>query len=411
MKFTNDYGAKLMSFIYEDDKLIMEFLKAAQLAAPAVPTAPPTTPTAPVAPVQQTPAKASPSPLTPEEQKTQLDTARQFVKNLQTQLAGGSVFTATRDDAGVHTKDLVNLDAILNFLQFNGIKHNGRDIAIKADIATMGGMQETSEHTQYAEQLRKTVYFDYPAAPAKPIYYVNKEGLEKYLRDLQSKNNPVLNALIGKRIDDINRDLKLGIKRTLPVTNTGDMPPLKMTVVGPGAKGVATQPQAQTSELISEMINNLPLAREDIDFNRIERFLELYTRLIESNPAKAKAAMSNITTVRAAMAQALLFTDTRVFGGMTNLNATTVQYWINKQNKVTAYQAFLSALRQVVTSTANVVNDFASSFRPTGLLTPAMLDKINYQTGGGTSFEMTNVSKLDYLMRNPPPGLVGNIRR
>lgn len=409
-----------MSFIYEDDKLIMELIKAAQLQAPAVPTAPPKTTTAPAAPIQQTPAKASPSPLSPEEQQTQLNAARQFVKNLQTQFAGGAVFTAVRDDADVHTKDLVSLDALLNFLQFNGIKFNGRDIVIKADIATMNGMQETAEHVAYAEQLKKTGYFDYPAAPAKPIYYVNKEGLEKYLRDLQSKNNPVLNALIGKRIEDINNTLKFGISKTPQAAPTGpsdpDNPNLGMgmmfhsKVVTKDKPNAAAQ-QAQTSELIGEMINNLPLAREDIDFNRIERFLELYNKLIESNPARAKAAMSNIATVRAAMAQAQAFSDTRVFGGMTNLNATTVQYWINKQNKVTAYHPFLSSLRQVVTSTANVVNDFASSFRPTGLLTAPMLDKINYQTGGGTSFEMTNVSKLDFLMRNPPPGLVGNTKR
>lgn len=396
-----------MSFIYEDDKLILDLLKLAQVA--------------PVAPTPAAPKAAVPEMdlLPPDQQKIQLEKAKQLVKNLQTQLDGGAVFTAERDDADIHAKNLVNLEALLYFLQYNGIKYNTQDIAIKADIATMGGMQETPEHAAYAEKLKKSGYFDYPAAPAKATYYVLKEGLEKYLRDLQAKNNPVLNAYISRLIDEVNNVFKFGLskdptKDSDKETDPEAFPGIKMTLRGP--KDTSTlapegeqAAQKNLQQSLAELVNNLPLGRDDINFERMNEFFDLYAKLIASTDEKTKAkaafAMDDIARARAAIAQAQSLTNDKIFRPIGTLNSDDVMNWLKPGTPATAYAPLLNALRQSVTNAAKVVSDFYYAFGRG--LNPQQQNLVGQQVVGGTSYYRTNVDTLDKLKNETPRLLTG----
>lgn len=316
---------------------------------------------------------------------------------------GTSVISSEVGDADLTSIHLENLGSLIQFLVTNKIMVDYRRIAY-AD-------NENPNDESYVLYNVETTPFFAQIGYNSTGFYLNKDLLVKYLTSLQARAHSKQIKFMDVQLKHlIEQAGKLGVKvppYQSPSEKTTDKEQnssLKMTITGPGAKGApgGEASQEQTSELIADMINNLPLARENIDFNRIDRFLDLYTKLIASNPQRAQSAMSSIANARAAMAEAEKFTNTRVFGGITNLNANTVQYWINQGNKSTTYSPFLGALRQVVTSVANVVNDFASSFRPTGLLTKPMLDQINYQVGGGTSYEFTNTDKIDWLRRNPP---------
>lgn len=395
----------IMSFIYEDDNLIMNLLKLAQVAqAPATPA-----PAVPKAPAQEADL------LPPDQQKIQLEKAKQLVKNLQTQLNGGVVFTAERDDADVHAKNLVNLEALLYFLQYNGIKYNTQDIVIKADIATLGGMQETPEHAAYAEKLKKSGYFDYPAPPAKPVYYVLKEGLEKYLRDLQAKNNPVLNAYISRLIDEVNNVFKFGLSKDPAVAPTelkdNEGHNWKGVLTMHPAKDPKEQPTAQKNlqQSLAELVENLPLGRDDINFERMNAFFDLYAKLIASNPDKAATAMDDIARARAAIAQVQSLTNDKIFRPIGTLNADDVMHWLKPGTPATAYATLLNGLRQSVTNAAKVVSDFYYAFGRG--LNSQQQNLVGQQMVGGTSYYRTNVDVLDKLKNETPRVLSTGPRR
>jgi len=402
-----------MSFIYKDDNLILELLKLAQLNAPAVPNAPSATPVAPAASVQQTPAKTSPSPLSPEEQKIQLYTARQLLKNLQTQLSGVAVFTATRDDANVNIKNLINLDTLLTFLQFNGIKYNGKDIAIKSDMATMADMKEDVDakaaHDKYADQLHKTGYFDYPID--KPTYYINKEGLEKYLRDLQSKKNPLLNASIIHLIDEVNNKLKFEFTKDpveqIPAALPSSAYYMKSKPKDPKTPSEATTTISQEATTIKGIIDLLPLDSNHIDLNKIQMFLTSYKTLIANNDSGASAtsninnAETNINTIKTVSSNAGIFP----LGSSTD--DEDVMTFINKDQKQTAYYTLLRALYELVMNTSNVIRHFSTIYSDHIKKNTDWLDKINKQIANSGSCIYNNKTDLKRLinMQLPSTGI------
>lgn len=388
----------IMSFIYEDDNLIMDLLKLAQTAKPVAP--------APAAP--KTPA-AEADLLPPDQQKIQLEKAKQLVKNLQTQLDGGAVFTAERDDADVHAKNLVNLESLLYFLQYNGIKYNGLDIVIKADIATLGGIKSP-------EHVKQPGYFDFPAPPAKPVYYVLKEGLEKYLRDLQAKNNPVLNAYISRLIDEVNNVFKFGLSKDPAAPKPTELKDNE----GHNWKGVLTmhpakdpkeQPAAQKNlqQSLAELVENLPLSRDDINFERMNTFFDLYAKLIATNPDKAATAMDDIARARAAIAQVQSLTNDKIFRPIGTLNSDDVMNWLKPGTPATAYATLLNGLRQSVTNAVKVVSDFYYAFGRG--LNSQQQNLVGQQMVGGTSYYRTNVDVLDKLKNETPRVLSTGPRR
>lgn len=267
-----------MSFIHEDKQLLWELLKAAQ-ATPA-----------PSQPAQPAPAK----PTKPEDNiGSYLPKAKELIKNLYNQLEGGFSFTAERPNADLSQAHVVSVEELLNFLQFNGIKANGRDLVLNArqfkDSAT-GKMTDLVKSMGEAGK-------DYVSWPfqATPQYYIYRDGMIGFLKDLekQAENNPMLRAIVSK--------LKEQLATVIPEKTTP-----KTDVAGNSSTPTANPQQsgrsAATVEAINNVISRLPFNRRDIDFDRFNAFFDAVTPLLQHVPqasayiADAKRLMNQFNT-------------------------------------------------------------------------------------------------------------------
>ncbi len=181
--------------IFNDKDLINELLKIAQV--PAQPAAAPG-------------PKVNPNPGAQEIK----DLASKLVSNLQSQL-NQPQFTSERDNADLRMQ-AKDLPSILAFLELNGIAFNGLKIALRnmgAQPGTYGKGESNPELTRLAPEQR-ALYMTYPYE--NPRYFVYKDGLIAYLRDLQAKKIPFLDVMVGKLIDQANNELGLKMPAVAP---------------------------------------------------------------------------------------------------------------------------------------------------------------------------------------------------
>lgn len=340
-----------MSFIYEDEKLIKELVALAQIAAPVKP----------VAPTKPVTTNTLPDPRV-------LETAKQLVKSLQAQFNGGSVFTAERDDAAVRTIHLQNLSSLLNFLSFNGIHYNGMPLVV--DYTGQSGMGVSKKPSAVVfdtfDAAKKAMYAPYPNAE-NIQYYINKNGLIAYLRDLQSKSNLVLNAMVSKLIDQVNSELQLNMPKEAPEAES--TPQLKgnlnMHSKNPGATPSAATDTATAMQLLSQVIEELPFDTQDLDFNRINKFFDTYKRLISGpNVQESRKApvLQAIQQAQDSMRNAQSTTQiARTNFPMYNLTPNMVQSWL-KPPQGQYYDSLLQALLGVANNTEYVVRDLYNAY-------------------------------------------------
>ena len=104
-----------MSFILQDRNLLNQLLKFAQQGQPL------------------------PAPEAGNQTDKLKDVAKKLVDNLMGQIGQTGTFTADRDNADLNMKNLVNLKALLTFIQFNGIRYNNLKLVIPH---TKNGAQE-----------------------------------------------------------------------------------------------------------------------------------------------------------------------------------------------------------------------------------------------------------------------------
>lgn len=174
--------------LYKDKNLIETLLRIAQTAQPG------------------TPAPADLQNL-----------AQKLVSNLQSQLNQTDKFTATRENADLRTVNLKNLDSLLGFLNLNGIKFNNLKIALRnegAQAALSGRKSEGNLELDLLDNSQKQLYMTYPYE--NPQYFVYKDGLIAYLRDLQSKGNSLLKTMADKLIEQANTGLGTNISKDAP---------------------------------------------------------------------------------------------------------------------------------------------------------------------------------------------------
>jgi hypothetical protein len=260
-----------MSFIHEDKWLIQELLKLAQDTPAPVPAQP-----------QSDAAKS-------------LAVAKELIKNLQNELSGGFSFTAGRDNADLSQAHVVNVDELLNFLEYNQIKANGHELVMKANVF----IDPNGKIKQSAQELAKW-YVPYPQV--NPDYYLYKDGMIAFLKDLEEKatNNPMLKAIVGK--------LKATLSAVLPEKKTpatdvaGDsaVPHVEpQPVGGAGGKGKVS------AQAINNVIARLPFTRRDIDFARIRAFFDAVEPLLQHVP-QAAVYINDVKTLMARMNSELL---------------------------------------------------------------------------------------------------------
>lgn len=326
-----------MSFIYKDESLINKLIRLAQNAQPT----------------------------TPVPQKTNddyLNIAKKLVKNLQEQITGPGVFTAERDDAAVRTTHLQNLTSLFSFLSFNGIKFNSQQIVIPNKYENI---RTTSEGKEYYDYLKNNGYFEYPSNQEKPQYYINKSGLVSYLKDLQSKNNPILNAMVSKLIEQANIDLKLDLtKDNVQKENVNDnnpKEPHRDVASGGEPAGIRPIPEANALQLLNQSIEELPFDTQDIDFNRINKFFETYKKLLPNNPQR-DAVLQAMQQAQDSMRNAQTTTQiNRDTFPMYNLTPNMVQSWL-KPPQGQYYDSLLQALLGVINNTEYVVHNLYNSY-------------------------------------------------
>lgn len=235
-----------MTFIYEDQNLILELIRTAQAAAPSA-----------------------------DDQK-HIELAKQLVKNLQTEMAGGTVFTADKDDADLDQIDLVNLDSFFNFLLLNGIKANGKSLVFKYANFDLNALGADAK-----------LYVQYPQDSSE--YYINRSGVVTYLENLKKKSagNPILLASASRLLQQINTEMPGPAVPHGP----GDRGHGKM---GPGGLTPVSYKQhpprgGSTTQDLKKLLGKLPLLPDRIDFNRIKNFLTAYTQVTGRTPANIGA--------------------------------------------------------------------------------------------------------------------------
>tara|TARA_R110000868_G_scaffold99024_1_gene272579 strand:- start:8631 stop:9770 length:1140 start_codon:yes stop_codon:yes gene_type:complete len=333
-----------MSFIYNDKKLIQELIKA---AIPAIPLAGPA-------------AQAAQSALA-EQSKQSLEMAKKLVANLQEQLSGNG-FSAEREDAQLFTKHLENLNKLVNFLSDNGIEYNS--MLISLNVGDQGLMGSKSGSVYYAglDPKAKEKYAQYLTDNnGKPLYYVYKDGLIAYLKDLLSKGNEILNVMLQKIIDEANQVLRLNIPKELPKQEAPKQE-------GPGQPGTQNPqtPQAQpalSSQLFSEIMTSLPFHIDNIDLNRINRFFDSYLKLSDqASQERALPIKSSINIARTSIGYVYNNSSSvyRIFS-LTNLNHESAALYA-KDPKGQYVRPLLNALIQVIFHTHNVVLDLDNAY-------------------------------------------------
>lgn len=362
-----------MSFIYDDKDLLDKFLKSAQ-----------------VAPQQSTLSMEV------------YNKALQLLQNIDGQLRGDTIITSSRDNADLNLKHLQNLEALLNFLAFNEIKINSLQIVISANRT------EKPE-----DELKKLGYFPYPNQTNEPIqYWVSKDGLISYLKTLQGKNNPVLNTMLGERINEANS--KLGISMpTKPEAKPGETKPGESEVkpgeakpgdVKPGEKPAdqseRDRNKSQTTDLNKLMMEDLPLIGGAVSLDKIAEFLKKYSALgniISVDPyhyaqagdmwgkLKSKVTIQTIPLVK----------DSHALDALPLIPAPN--------NEVKNIEEFLNLLGKLVDSVGNLLLGIKSNY--SAMLSPESNNKLGQQIGYGSetrgpgSFWASNIDDIEYLKR------------
>jgi len=181
--------------IFDDKNLLSELLKIAQV--PAQPT---------VAPGP----KANPN-LGAQEIK---DLAAKLVANLQEQLSVPK-FTSEKPNADLRMQ-AKDLNSMLAFLRLKGIAYNDLKIVYPNDATHEKRTEKTIDSNfelSSKDPKIQELYAPYP--DENPIYFIYKDGLIAYLRDLKSKNIPLLTLQADRLIDQANNELGLKMSKEI----------------------------------------------------------------------------------------------------------------------------------------------------------------------------------------------------
>jgi hypothetical protein len=304
-----------MSFIYEDKGLLDYLTKLAQ----------------------------------PIDNQQDLELAKKLIKNLQTEVAGGTVFTSEKADANLDQADFSNdksesiLGNVLYFLQYNGIKANNKSIVLKAPGFDLDALGEDAK-----------LYVSYPEKDAAQ-YYVYKDGLNSYVGDLKKKatGNPVFLANVAKLEQSITNELPSVVptpnqKPGKPGQPGGPHDPNYKQV---GYKQQGRQPRGQTQDL-HKLLGKLPLLEDRVDFKRIENFIMNYTQITGESSSLVSAIDNALTYINNNFGNAgslgvSLDTDSDQVAALLPPNATPAAFFSNLYALVTNVKQLLIHLKSI----------------------------------------------------------------
>lgn len=350
-----------MSFIHEDNNLISQLLKLSQ-----------TTPS--------TPPLDRGDPWEVQTDKPELvELAKKLIANIQTELAGGVVLSAEKPDANLDLVNLVNLESFLQFLEFNGIKANGKRLVFSAQdpmAGVEGVYTNKSKDPNTTDKEMNPAYAMWPSKGA-PQYYVFKNGLSLYLNDLQtkSKDNALFRAPISNLSQLVNTELQ--IKVVPPTAAAGTSTP---TTVQPQPQAGQNKPTAALPSDLSKVIDTLPFKNEDIDFNRIKTFFQMASPFMQTEGfgtffnQQVNYVISLIGTT-----QSKLKNSPIVRMGLEPISFMNLFTKEDKIGKIGDYLPIIDSLIKIIDGTRQVVELFKSAYG--SKLSPAYLKQVLDQVG------------------------------
>lgn len=354
-----------MSFIFNDQELINELIKLAQVTQPV-------------------PA-ASPAP-TDEDQIKNI--AKKLVDNLTAQLnTPAEPFAAEKGDAALTTKHLTNLSNLLNFLENSGISADGHKLVIKhAQQAFSSGVSGDAEFKQLAPSAQ-AMYAKYPDDEDNFQYYVYKAGLLKYMRDLRQKSEGstpgarVLRPYVERLVQQVNDELEIDANAPTEEQGQGAQKDQEQRGVQPGQKdqqgqGKSNVPWHPGQQLSAQQIKSLqaismryPFQSDRIDFQYIDQWLTSYMQVMQNFPGinigqdaqYAQQYVKSIMMTFGMTQQPLTNTAENIYRIMkSNAEAKAVE-----PNAAIAYPAtYLQYVYKLVVYLQNALLNFKSIFYP-----------------------------------------------
>ena len=277
-----------MSFILNDKNLLQQLLKLAQGALPAQPNA---------------------SSRNPDQVR---NIALKLINNLADNANDdGKSFTAEKSDANLSTKYLENLDNLLNFLQFNGIAIGGKKLVLSHAPKSGGAMQSGIGDSEFnmMDASSKAMYAKYPEEERDADdddfqYYVYKDGIVKYLQNLQeqSAENTPRGRMLRLYVSNLQKEIEQHLKLTVPSASQKNIQTTPSNQAGnsnsqnggqdngaqnPYQNANYNKPNALTDEkgnlteagakLMSD--TPLPLVPNQIDLSRISTYASVMNRI------------------------------------------------------------------------------------------------------------------------------------
>jgi hypothetical protein len=298
--------------------------------------------------------------------KESIELAKNLIPLLEQQIDGKDTFTANKADAELHTTNLKDLDSFLFFLYFNKITHNGTLIVYKGNVSSKASDKS---------------YVPYLKNGQEPYeYYINKNSISAYLKSLLDTDNPVLKVMINKLIESLNQSLNLDLtKDTLsnpkPTSgqvgfaiedNSTEKTQNNVEVTDANKNKQEVSIQQQSAQLFEELAKNLPLDNDDVDFQRIERFFQIYEELNNFRSILTPGRVSATTSISAAR-QAIKQAQSATVNGNTSnilLTGLTPQQLtlILKTPWNTHYDYFIEKLLLVIENTRAVISEFYNAY-------------------------------------------------
>lgn len=187
----------------------------------------------------------------------------------------------------IFTKDLKDLRSFINYCLDKKVERDGKRIVYRHQNEGINAIVG-AEFNALPNEV-KAEYAPYP--PGEESYMVHKTGLTRMIRELQQEattsNNKVAEVMLGKLIEEANRDLNLGIKKVPETEAAGDSSvPVEKPVpdgkgtgqsnqqgLGPGSGTVSTK--GEMAEAIKSALSGVYPLSNVLDLIIIKRFFEV----------------------------------------------------------------------------------------------------------------------------------------
>jgi hypothetical protein len=226
------------------------------------------------------------------------DIATKLFHNLQSNVSeqGQPTFTAETGNAELSTKHLVSLPNLLNFLQTNGISYNGMKLVIPHATQAFSSAGQSPDQYKSLTPEQQKLYAKYPDVQGDNFqYWVFKDGLLKYMQDLQAKaseNTPgarILRLYLDKLVSQISDELEIDFTsaKSEQAGQAGQTQQKEQAGQGQaGAQNVAWQPgqplSPQQTKALAPITNVYPFLPDRIDFRWIDQWLNTYFQVMQN---------------------------------------------------------------------------------------------------------------------------------